>query len=45
MNADELLLGTDRWRMASLVVELDSSVTMSVVPSAVSANCPVCDAE
>jgi transposase len=42
VNADDLLVGTDRWRMASLAVELDGSVMMSVVPRAVSAICPVC---
>ncbi|MDQ6674302.1 MAG: ISL3 family transposase [Chloroflexota bacterium] len=42
MNVDNLLVGTDRWRMASLAVELDGSVMMSVVPRAVSAICPVC---
>jgi transposase len=39
---DDLLVGGDHWRMASLVVEPDGSVMMSVVPSARSANCPVC---
>jgi transposase len=39
---DDLLVGSDCWRMASLVVEPDGSVLMSVVPSTVSANCPVC---
>jgi transposase len=42
VNVDDLLVGSDRWRMASLVVEPDGSVMMSVVPSAVSAICPVC---
>jgi transposase len=41
VNVD-LLVGTDRWRMASLAVELDGSVMMSVVPRATSAICPVC---
>jgi hypothetical protein len=39
--ADDLLVGNDRWRMTSLAVEPDGSVMMSVVPSAVSAICPV----
>ena len=42
MNVDDLLVGSDRWRMASLAVEQDGSVMMSVIPSAVSAICPVC---
>jgi len=42
VNVDDLLVGSDRWRMASLAVEQDGSVMMSVVPSAVSAICPVC---
>jgi transposase len=42
VNVDDLVVGTDRWRMASLAVGLDGSVTMSVVPSAESAICPVC---
>jgi len=42
VNTDDLLVGSDRWRMASLVVEPDGSVMMSVVPSAASAICPVC---
>jgi transposase len=42
MLADDLLVGNDRWRMTSLAVEPDGSVMMSVVPSAVSAICPVC---
>ena len=42
MNVDDLLVGSDRWRMASLAIEKDGSVMMSVVPSAVSAICPVC---
>ena len=42
MNVDDLLVATDRWRMASLVVESDGSVLMSVVPGAISAICPVC---
>ena len=42
MNADDLLVGTDRWRMASLAIELDGSVMMSVIPNAVSAVCPMC---
>ena len=41
MNVDDLLVGSERWRMASLAVEPDGSVTMSVVPNAVSAVCPV----
>jgi hypothetical protein len=41
VNVDDLLVGTDRWRMAGLAVELDGSVMMSVVPRAVSAICPV----
>jgi transposase len=44
MLADDLLVGNDRWRMTSLAVEPDGSVMMSVVPSAVSAICPVCGA-
>jgi transposase len=43
VNVDDLLVGSDRWRMASLAVEPDGSVMMSVVPSAVSAICPVCE--
>jgi hypothetical protein len=31
VDADDLLVGTDRWRMASLAVENDGSVTMTVV--------------
>jgi hypothetical protein len=42
VNVDDLLVGNDRWRMASLVVESDGSVLMSVVPNAGSAICPVC---
>ena len=42
MLADDLLVGNDRWRMTSLAVEPDGSVMMNVVPSAVSAICPVC---
>ena len=42
MLADDLLVGTDRWRMTSLAVEPDGSLMMSVVPSAASAICPVC---
>jgi DNA-binding NarL/FixJ family response regulator len=42
VEADDLLVGTDRWRMASLAVEADGSVMMSVVPSAISALCPAC---
>ena len=42
MLADDLLVGNDRWRMTTLAVEPDGSVMMSVVPSAVSAICPVC---
>src|SRR4051812_24372050 len=33
VNVDDLLVGPSRWRMASLVVEPDGSVLMSVVPS------------
>jgi len=40
VNVDDLLVGSDRWRMASLAIEPDGSVMMSVVPSAVSAICP-----
>ncbi len=32
VDADDLLVGTDHWRMASLAVERNGSVTMSVVP-------------
>jgi len=39
VNVDALLVGTDRWRMASLAVEPDGSVMISVVPSATSAIC------
>src|SRR5437868_14049410 len=42
MLADDLVVGNDRWRMTSLAVEPDGSVMMSVVPSAISAICPVC---
>jgi transposase len=42
VNVDDLLVGSDRWRMASLAIEPDGSVMMSVVPSATSATCPVC---
>src|SRR5450759_2929646 len=42
VDADDLLVGTDSWRMASLAVDLDGSVTMSVIPNAVSAVCPLC---
>jgi transposase len=42
VNAAELLGESDRWRMASLVVEADGSVTMSVVPNSHSATCPCC---
>ena len=42
MDADDVLVDGERWRMASLAVESDGSVTMSVVPNAVSALCPVC---
>jgi transposase len=44
VDVDDLLMGSDRWRMASLAVEPDGSVMMSVVPSALSAVCPVCGA-
>jgi transposase len=42
VNVDDLLVGTDRWRMASLAVEADGSVVMSVIQSAGSAICPMC---
>ncbi len=42
MNVDDLLVGSNRWRMTSLAVEPDGSVMMSVIPSALSATCPVC---
>jgi transposase len=42
VEAEDLLVGTDRWRMASLAVECDGSVTMSVVPNSATAICPVC---
>jgi transposase len=42
VNVDDLLAGSDRWRMTSLAIESDGSVMMSVVPNATSANCPVC---
>ena len=43
MNVDDLLVGSDRWRMASLAVEPDGSVMMSVVPRAAGAIRPVCE--
>jgi transposase len=42
VNVDDLLVGSERWRMASLAIEPDGSVMMSVVPSAAGATCPVC---
>jgi transposase len=42
VNVDDLLVGTERWRMASLAIEPDGSVMMSVIPNAASALCPVC---
>jgi transposase len=42
VNANDLLVDGDRWRMASLAIEGDGSVTMSVVPNATSCACPVC---
>ena len=42
MNADDLLAGSNCWRMASLAIESDGSVTMSLVPNSASAACPVC---
>jgi len=42
VNVDDLLVGSDRWRMASLAIESDGSVMLSVVPNTTSAMCPVC---
>jgi transposase len=42
MDGDGLLLGTDRWRLGSLVVERDGSASLSVVPSGRAAACPSC---
>jgi transposase len=42
VNVDDLLVGSNRWRMTSLAIESDGSVMMSVVPNATSALCPVC---
>jgi transposase len=42
VNADDLLLDSQRWRMASLAIESDGSVTMSLVPHAASAACSAC---
>ena len=42
MNIDDLLVDSNRWRMASMAIEPDGSVLMSVVPSTSSAICPVC---
>src|SRR6266853_969157 len=42
MDGDDVLVGTDRWRLASLAVERDGSVTLSVVPSSETATCPLC---
>jgi transposase len=42
MDGDDVLVGTDRWRLASLAVERDGSVTLSVVPSSATATCPLC---
>jgi hypothetical protein len=44
VDAERVLVEGDRWRMASLAIESDGSVTMSVVPRAVAAACPVCSA-
>jgi len=41
MEANDLLVGKG-WRMASLAVECDASVTMSVVPSSATSVCPAC---
>jgi transposase len=42
MDGEGLLLGTDRWRLGSLVVEPDGSATLSVVPERRAATCPGC---
>ena len=42
MNVEDLLVGSHRWRMASMAIEPDGSVLMSVLPSTASAICPVC---
>jgi transposase len=43
MDGDELLTGTNCWRLATLAIEADGSVTFSVVPSSPTARCPMCD--
>ena len=40
MNVEDLLVGSHRWRMASMAIEPDGSVLMSVLPSTASAICP-----
>src|SRR5918911_5664660 len=42
MIANDLLVDGQRWRMASLAIESDGSVTLSLVPNSASAACPVC---
>ena len=42
MDATDLLVDAGRWRMASLAIEHDGSVTMSVVPSSNTCVCPIC---
>jgi len=42
VNVEDLLVGSHRWRMASMAIEPDGSVLMSVLPSTASAICPVC---
>jgi transposase len=42
MDAAGLLVGTDQWRLATLAIEGDGSVGLSVVPSAAAAACPAC---
>jgi transposase len=43
VQANDLLVDGDRWRMASLAIERDGSVTMSVIPNSTMSVCPVCD--
>lgn len=42
MNADDLLVDGQCWRMASLAIESDGSVTMSLVPNSAGVACPMC---
>jgi transposase len=42
MDGHQLLAGTDRWRLSTVAIEGDGSVTLRVVPSAAGAACPVC---